>query len=154
MEEGLGQAAYGFEAEILPDANGALVGTYYEVELHSAKAALAGALQGMGAHGPGEAAAGSLRGGHVTAVGHVIAAALLIGAEEVGGDYMAMVIGDKDFVAGGEPIDEGLVAGEIAGKGIGFAGADGGFEDAPNGIAIVFGGWSNDYVHRLLVWLN
>src|SRR5260370_19432190 len=106
---GLGEGALGFGAGILAGWGGGVGGTDYEVELHGAKAALAGALQGMGAHRSGEAATGSLRGGHVTAVGHVIAAALLVGAEEVSGDYMAMVIRDIDFVAGGEPIEEGLV---------------------------------------------
>jgi len=148
VKEGLGQATHSFEAEVLPDADGAEVGTHHEVELHGAKTALAGALQGMGAHEPGQAATGCARRGHITAVGHVSTTALLIGTEVVRGDNVGAVIGDEDFVARGEPVEEGLLAGEITGQGIGLAGTDSGFQDAPNGIVIALGCWSDDYVHR------
>jgi hypothetical protein len=75
-------------------------------------------------------------------------ATLLIGAEVVGGDNAGTVIGDEDFVAGGEPVEECLFAGEITSEGIGLAGTDSGFQDAPYGIVIALGCWPDVYVHR------
>lgn len=103
MEECFGEAADDFEAEALPEANGAFVGADDEIKLHGAEAAGFGVGEGMDAHGAGNAASGGVRGGDVAAVGDVGAAALLVGAEEIGADDGGGFFGDEDLVVAGEP---------------------------------------------------
>ena len=92
------------EAELLPEAYSAFVGADHEIELHGAIAAFFGVFERMGAHGARDAAAGGARSGDVAAVRDVGAAALLIGAEEIGAYDQAIVIGDEDFMTMREPI--------------------------------------------------
>jgi len=54
--ESAGQAAYDFEAEFLPEADGLFICADDNVELHGAKAACAGVVERMGTHGAGDAA--------------------------------------------------------------------------------------------------
>src|SRR5208283_4619796 len=136
MKEGTREAANNLEAETLPEAHGAFVGADNEVELHGAKAALCSVIEGMRAHGTGYSATGGGGGGHVAAVGDVGTAAILIGAEEIGADDVAVVVGDEDFVSGREPKGERGVSRDVARKGIGFAGAKDGFENRPDGVGV------------------
>jgi len=103
VEECLREAADDFEATTLPEADGAFVGADDKIELHGAEAAGFGVGEGVSAHGASDAAAGGVRGGDVAAVGDVGAAALLIGAEEIGAEDGGVFFGDEDFVVIGEP---------------------------------------------------
>ncbi len=136
MAEGAGEAADDLELETLPEADGTLVRGHDEVELHGAIAAGGGVAERVGAHGAGDAAAGGRRGRHVAAVGDVGAAAGLVGAEEVGPENAARGVGDEDFVGGGLPVGEGIVAGTGGGEGVGLAAADDRFEDRPEGVGV------------------
>lgn len=136
MEEGAGQAADNGEAEALPEVKGRLVGADNKIELHGAKAAGFRVFERVAAHGTGDAAADSPGRGHVAAVGHVRAGALLVGVEEVGAENFLVVFGDEDMVARSVPVSESLLASEVARQGVGFAGANGGFENFPDSIVI------------------
>jgi hypothetical protein len=136
MEESAGQTTDDFEAKTLPDAHCALIGRHNEVELHGAETAFAGAFQGMRAHQSRDAAAGGLTRRHIATISCVRSAALLVSPEIVSADKAAGILDNEDFVSGREPVVERLSLGEIAGQGIGLPGADGGFEDAPDGVAV------------------
>jgi hypothetical protein len=130
------EAADNFETETLPEAHGAFVGADDEVELHGAKAAVFGVIERMRAHGAGYTATGGGRSGHIAAVGDVGAAAVLIGAKEIGADDVGVVVGDEDLVGGREPKGESSFASDVARKGVGFAGAKDGFKNGPDGVGV------------------
>src|SRR5229473_8690376 len=77
MLEDFGKAANDFEAKTFPQPNGALVGTYDEIELHGAETTLPRALQRVCTHRASHAASGRVRSGHVSAIRNVRAAAFL-----------------------------------------------------------------------------
>ena len=56
--EGAGQAAYDFEAEFPPEADGLFICANNNVELHGAKAACAGVVERMSTHSAGDTATG------------------------------------------------------------------------------------------------
>src|SRR5215469_13067103 len=74
MVESTREATDNFEAQALPEADGALVGADDEVELHRTKAPGFGVFKRMGAHSAGDAAPGGPGGGDVAAIGNVAAA--------------------------------------------------------------------------------
>ena len=59
-------------------------------------------------------------------------ASLLIGAEIVSAHDLARILGNEDVMAGSEPVGEGLLLGQVARERIGFAGANGRLQDAPD----------------------
>lgn len=143
MVEGFGQAAHDFEAEFLPEVDGDFIGADDDVELHGAEAAFAGAIERVGAHGAGDATACGPGRGHVPAVGDVAASALLVGAQVVGAEDFSVFFGDKCFVMRRVPVLKCLLAGEVAREGVGFTGADNGFENFPCGVCVMDGGRTN-----------
>ncbi len=133
---GGGEAAEGLETAAFPQRDRAQIGGDDEVELDGAVAARAGMGEGVPAHGAGDAAAGGVGGGHVAAIGDMGAAAGLVGADVVGAEDVdfgfGFGFGHEDLVAWGGPVGEGCGLGHVAGKRVGFAGADDGVEDAPD----------------------
>ena len=86
-----------------------LVGGNYEVELHRPKTALASAREGNAPHMVrATPRPRSVRRGDVAAVRHMGAAALLVGAQIIGADNAARLLGDEHLVAGREPVGEAV----------------------------------------------
>ena len=141
--EGAWQTAHDFEAEFLPEADGLFICADDNIELHGAKASCSGVVERMGAHGAGDASARCPICGHVSAVGYVAASALLVGAQIVGSEDFSVFFRDKCFVMGCVPVFEGVLAREVAREGVGFSGADGGFEDLPHCVSVHHGGRAN-----------
>ena len=134
--EGFGQATYDFKAEFLPKADGNFVCADDDVELHGAKAAVSSSIERMRAHGAGNATSRSPGSGHVSTIGNMAASALLVGAEVISAEDFSVFFGNECLVIGRVPVFERLLAGEVAREGIGFSGADGGFENLPDGVCI------------------
>lgn len=140
VEEGVGEAADGLEAEALPEAQGAVVGVDHEVELDGAVAAGFGVVERVQAHGASDSLAGEGCGGDVAAVGDMRTAALLIGAKVIGADDLVVAVGDEDFMGGSEPIGQGGFTGHVARQGVGVSSADDRFDDGPDGVGIARAG--------------
>src|SRR5262250_588718 len=103
MQKGLRQPPNNLESEALPQPHGSFVVAYHEIKLHCAKPTTLRVLQGVRAHGPRHTLASSTCRGHVAAIGHVRTAAILIRAQKVSPDHVALVLRDKYFGATREP---------------------------------------------------
>src|SRR5579872_664873 len=136
MQEGRWQAAAHFESEALPEPDGALIRADDKIKLHREKTALSRMVQGMGAHCAGHTASGSAGGDHVSAVGNVRSTALLIGAQEVGSEHCALLLGYEGFVARRKPVGKSFVPLHIPGQSIGLARSNDGLKDSPNRIGV------------------
>jgi hypothetical protein len=62
----------------------------------------------------------------------MVAAALLVGTQEVGADDLAVQLGNKDLAPGSHPIGNGVGPTHVSWQGIGFAGTNDGFEYPPD----------------------
>lgn len=140
MAEGTGKSADDFEAEALPERDGAAVAADDDIELHRGKAASASFVEAVGAHRAGDAAAARGRQGGIAGVANVIARAELVGPQVIGAENGPGFLGDEDPVRRGEPVSERVLAAPVAGQGEGFARADVRFDHGPDRLAVGLNG--------------
>src|SRR5579884_708739 len=114
-----------------------LIGAHDKIKLHGAEAALPRAVKRMRAHGAGHTLASCARSGHISAIGDMAASALLVGAQIVCSEDLAIFPGNEHLVLRRIPILEGLFAGKVARKCIRFSVADDWFKDLPYHICIL-----------------
>ncbi len=136
---GGGEAGEGCEAAGFPEGDGAGVGGNHEIELDGAVPAISGVGQRVLAHGAGDAAAGGGGGCHVAAIGDMGAAAGLVRADVVCANDFWSEHGNEDLMRGSGPVGEGGGAGHVAGQRVGFARADRGLQDLPDGVVVGLG---------------
>ena len=86
---------------------------------------------------------------HERGVGHVRAEAGLVGLEDVRADHPAVGLGDIGARAGGEPVRQRLVPGDLRVEDVGIAARDDRVEDAPDGVPVAPRGPTNGEHERM-----
>ena len=145
MIKGAGQAADDFEAHPLPQGDRAHIAADYEIELHGVEALRFGRFQGVSAHGARHALAGGLGRYHEAAIGDMGAAAFLVRRQEIVAENLATAFRHKNLMRRGKPVDECGLAVPVTRQGIGFAGAEYGLYNGPDGIMVGGGGGTDQH---------
>src|SRR5579863_7435133 len=113
MPERARKPAGDFESKALPQSDRPFVGRDDKIELHRPKSSSLRMFERMRAHRPRNSPPRRMRNRHVTAVRHVIAAALLIRLHEVSTGDLAVLLGHENLVPGAEPVCERLLPAHI-----------------------------------------
>lgn len=136
MQKCFGKLADDAETVFLPQANGAFVGADDEVELHGLEAAGASVIEGMDAHRACDASPNGRRGGDITTICNVRATASLVRLQKVCAEDDAFLLGNENLVFIGKPIKKCFFSAQVSWQRVGIAGANDGFENAPDRVAI------------------
>ena len=120
-----------------------------EIELHGPISPGLRMVERVFQHGPANARALGALGADIAAVGNMVAAAALVGTDEIGPEYRAAALRNKHLVVAAEPKGKGIFPGDIARNWIGKAGAKCWFQDRPDCVFIAGLGWSGS-VHLIL----